>query len=213
MHLYRYAADVWLNGQPLRIEPGMAGFTPPGAEMRYRFEGVCTHVFAHIRWPQEGPQTELPLVFSVGSRFESLWERLEASIPWRSGPRADVRAWDVALELADAALAPKAERHGALELALGFIEAHLADDIGAADVAAAACVSHNHLCRLFRVHLGESVMGAIRRRRVERARHLLSHTTLPIKAVAAQVGIDDLQRFNKTVRLETGRSPSDLRRA
>lgn len=214
MHLYRYSADVEMDGRRLRVEPGCAGFTPPGAEMAYRFEGVCTHVFAHLAWPlEEGETTGLPLVFPTGGRFEALWARLEEAIAWRGTRRADVRAWDVLLELAEVAAAPQAPTHEAVGRAVAFIEAHLSLPIGATEVARAACVSHNHLCRLFREHLGESVMGAIRRRRVERARHLLLHTTLSIKEIAAQVGIDDLQRFNKTMRLETGRSPSENRRA
>ena len=213
MHLYRYAADMAMDGEPLRVEPGWAGFTPPGAEMAYRFEGVCVHAFAHLEWPEDaGSTTALPLLFPTGGRFEALWSRLEESIAWRGATRADVRAWDVLLELAALATAPKAESPEAVALALAFIEARLADPIAASDVARAACVSHNHLCRLFRAHLGESVMGAIRRRRVERARHLLVHTTLAVKEIAAQVGIDDLQRFNKTVRLETGRAPREHRR-
>ncbi len=211
MHLYRYAGDVWMDGRPLRFESGWAGFTPPGAQMRYRFEGTCVHVFAHLLWPIQGTTTDLPLVFPVGSRFEPLWEGLEEAIPWRGSRRADVRAWDVALSLAEAALAPQTETHAAVEAALAFIEAHLAQPIGAHDAARAAFVSHNHLCRLFRTHLGATVMGTIRGRRVERARHLLVHTSLPVKQIAAQVGIDDLQRFNKTMRLETGRSPRAIR--
>ncbi|RYG17051.1 AraC family transcriptional regulator [bacterium] len=116
------------------------------------------------------------------------------------------------LDLADVANVSAPETNSAVAAALGFIEAHLAEEISASDVARAACVSHNHLCRLFHQHVHETPMEAIRRRRVERARHLLIHTTLPIKEIAVQVGIDDLQKFNKTVRLETGRSPRELRR-
>ena len=180
--------------------------------MAYRFEGVCTHLFAHLAWTEPaGPTTDLPLLFSAGARFEALWERLEALIAWRERRRADVRAWDVLLELAEIARRPKAEMPEALARALAFIESHLGEPISAENAARAACVSHNHLCRLFRTHLGTTPMATIRHRRVERARHLLVHTSLPIKAIAAQVGLDDPQRFNKTVRLETGRSPRALR--
>lgn len=213
VHLYRYAADVEMDGQLLRIENGHAGFTPPGARMDYRFQGVCAHVFAHVFWPDDAlPVTALPLMFPTGARFEALWSRLEEAIAFRGTPRCDVRVWDVVLELAEIAAAPRASAHEAVGRALAFIEAHLADPISAGDVADAAWVSHNHLCRLFQKHLGQTVMAAIRDRRVERARHLLAHTTLSIKEVAAQVGIDDLQRFNKTVRMETGLSPTRLRR-
>lgn len=212
VHLYRYSADVWMDGQRLRVEPGMAGFTPPGAEMAYRFEGVCTHAFAHLAWPAEAePSANLPLLFQTGASFESLWSRLEEIIPWRGERRADVRVWDVLLELADIARRPTDELPDAVTRALAFIEARLGEPISAEEAAQAACVSHNHLCRLFRTHLGQTPMAAIRSRRVDRARHLLVHTTMPIKAIAAQVGLDDLQRFNKTIRLETGRSPRAIR--
>lgn len=212
MHLYRYAADVHMDGRPLRIAPGWAGFTPPGARMTYRFEGICTHVFAHLIWPDAaGPTTDLPFVFSAGDRFDGLWQRLEELITWRCERRADVRAWDVLWELADLARRPIGEVPEAIGRAMAFVEAHLGDPISAHEAARAACVSHNHLCRLFRAHLGETPMATIRRRRIERARHLLAHTTLPIKEIAAQVGLDDLQRFNKTVRRETGHSPRKIR--
>lgn len=213
MHLYRYTADVLMDGVPMRIEPGYAGFTPPGARMDYRFETRSAHVFAHLRFPAEAVGTvELPYLFRVGSEFDTLWTRLEEIVPWRDERRASARAWDVLLALAEAAMRPEEDAPSAVVQALAFIESHLGEAISAADVAREACVSHNHLCRLFRDHLGEAPMATIRRRRVERARHLLTHTTMSVKEIARQVGIDDLQRFNKTVRLETGRAPRSLRR-
>jgi transcriptional regulator GlxA family with amidase domain len=55
------------------------------------------------------------------------------------------------------------------------------------------------------------VVGYIRRLRTERARHLLVNSTLPVKAVAVQVGLPDLQQFNKVIRRELGRSPREVR--
>jgi transcriptional regulator GlxA family with amidase domain len=46
---------------------------------------------------------------------------------------------------------------------------------------------------------------------MERARHLLRESTLSIPAVAAAVGIGDLQAFNKTCRRELGASPRAVR--
>jgi transcriptional regulator GlxA family with amidase domain len=46
---------------------------------------------------------------------------------------------------------------------------------------------------------------------MERARHLLIASTLAIPAIAATVGIPDLQAFNKTCRKELGASPRAVR--
>jgi transcriptional regulator GlxA family with amidase domain len=46
---------------------------------------------------------------------------------------------------------------------------------------------------------------------MNRARHLLVSSTLSIPAVAASVGIPDLQAFNKTSHRELGASPRAIR--
>src|ERR671928_57638 len=58
---------------------------------------------------------------------------------------------------------------------------------------------------------GNTVVGYIRHRRLERARHLLRESTLSIPAIAAAVGIRDLQAFNKACRRELGASPRAVR--
>jgi AraC family transcriptional regulator len=78
-------------------------------------------------------------------------------------------------------------------------------------VAAAAGVSHNHLTRLFGSHLGTTVVGYVRRRRLEEAEHLLRNSTMPVARIARMVGIPDLQAFNKACRREFGQAPRALR--
>jgi len=70
---------------------------------------------------------------------------------------------------------------------------------------------NNHLTRLFHTTYGVTISAYIRQRRAERARHLLLHSTLPIKAIAAQVGIADLHLFNKTIRRVLHDSPRRVR--
>jgi len=52
-----------------------------------------------------------------------------------------------------------------------------------------------------------------RHRRMERARHWLAVSDLPIAEVARRVGMDDLQRFNKAFRVVAGMSPRAWRTA
>ncbi|MGH3489828.1 MAG: helix-turn-helix domain-containing protein, partial [Actinopolymorphaceae bacterium] len=101
--------------------------------------------------------------------------------------------------------------HAAVGTAIAYIESNLAGDLTVPTVARAAGVSHNHLTRLFRAETGDTVVGYIRRRRIERARHLLRESTLPIPTVAASVGIGDLQAFNKTCRRLLGAAPRAVR--
>ncbi|MDF9815002.1 transcriptional regulator GlxA family with amidase domain [Streptomyces sp. SPB162] len=101
--------------------------------------------------------------------------------------------------------------HPAVAAAIAHIESHLADPLTVPGIARAAGVSHNHLTRLFRAATGDTVVAHIRRRRLERARHLLVESTLSIAAVAASVGIADLQAFNKACRRELGASPRAVR--
>jgi transcriptional regulator GlxA family with amidase domain len=101
--------------------------------------------------------------------------------------------------------------HPAVGTAIAHIEARLAAPLTIPEIARAAGISHNHLTRLFRAETGTTVVAYIRRRRLQRAHHLLRATTLSIPAVAASVGIPDLQAFNKACRRELGASPRVLR--
>jgi AraC-like DNA-binding protein len=67
------------------------------------------------------------------------------------------------------------------------------------------------MTRLFHAAVGKTIVGYVQERRAERARHLLAYTDLPIKTVAAQVGIEDLSRFNKTIRRWCGAPPRRVR--
>jgi transcriptional regulator GlxA family with amidase domain len=55
------------------------------------------------------------------------------------------------------------------------------------------------------------VIGHLLRRRATRAQHLLLTTNLPVKVIAAEVGVPDLQEFNKLIRRHCGHSPRAVR--
>ena len=95
--------------------------------------------------------------------------------------------------------------------AVELIERRLADDLTVVQIAETVGISTGYLVRLFREAYGETVVGYMGRRRIERATHLLQRSTLPIKVIAASVGIGDLQRFNKAVRAHHGIGPRELR--
>lgn len=216
IHLYPYSAELSRDGGPWRrIEPGMAGLTPPGASMRYRWPRGAEHVFAHVVWPDGAPDflAARAELFPCGARFPALWERLAEAIPWvASNPeRADARVWDVWCEILELARGDEGRRPDAVERAVAIVERDLAIRIEIAAVAREAGLSGAHLTRLFRRHLGETVVGHVARRRAERAAELLRGTDLPCEAIARMVGVADAQALNKLVRKNLGRSPRALR--
>jgi transcriptional regulator GlxA family with amidase domain len=105
----------------------------------------------------------------------------------------------------------RADVHPAFQAASRAIEVSLGSTVAIPTLASAAGVSHNHLIRLFRKHAGTTIADYVRRRRADRAMHLLTQTTLAPKAIASMVGLPDLQQFNKLVRRAFGRSPRQLR--
>ena len=100
---------------------------------------------------------------------------------------------------------------GLVRLAMELIEERLAENLNVRRLAGELQVSHNHLTRQFREQTGSTVIGFIHRRRMERAHILLTNTRQTIKSIAAEVGIPDIQQFNKTVRRLLGSSPSGVR--
>ncbi|MFJ9902405.1 helix-turn-helix domain-containing protein [Streptomyces sp. NPDC101152] len=217
LHLYRYEADLTVDGTPHPVRPGRVSLVPPGATTRYRYRGRSEHLYAHLRLPATGTPRTIPVMQDAGTQLPALTAQLQQALAaWPSTPvRATAEVWAALWRVAHlTAPGPHTDGtgpHPAVTTAIAHIEAHLADPLTVPAVARVAGVSHNHLTRLFRTATGETVVAYIRARRMARAQHLLRATTLSIPAVAASVGIPDLQAFNKTCRRELGASPRTLR--
>ncbi|WP_324617222.1 helix-turn-helix transcriptional regulator [Streptomyces sp. NRRL F-2580] len=207
-----------MNGTEYIIRPGRVSLVPPGAEVRYRYRGRSSHLYVHLRLGSGGTPRSIPGVQHAGPDLALLTTPLQQALAaWPNAPvRAAAEVWAALWRVSR--LAPPRERnaqaaHPAVAAAVALIEAPLGQPLTVPDIAAAAGVSHNHLTRLFRAATGETVVGYIRARRMERARHFLQATTLSVPAVAASVGIPDLQAFNKACRRVLGASPRGIRAA
>ena len=67
---------------------------------------------------------------------------------------------------------------------LSHIQTHLDEAMSPVDLAGLACFSPHHFHRIFRGMTGESVMGYVRRLRLERAAWRLKFTDLPVTRLA-----------------------------
>lgn len=216
LHLYNYSAELTLLGTTYSVAPGYVSLTPAGTQVQFDYRGRSEHLYAHFRPVATGESTYLPVVQDAGAAAPLvstlLRSALEASPSGSSRTTSEV--WTALWRIADLSATTEGDSgHPAVATAIAYIEANLAQPLTVPALARLANVSHNHLTRLFQTETGQTVIAYIRTRRMNRARHLLVASTLSIPAVAASVGIADLQAFNKTCRRELGASPRAVRNA
>ncbi|MFI5730327.1 helix-turn-helix domain-containing protein [Kribbella sp. NPDC051587] len=215
LHLYTYSCDLTVAGTTYAVAPGYVSLTPAGAPVQFDYRGRSEHLYAHFRPLDVGSPSYVPVVQDAGETAPVLTGLMRSAIEASPSGSARVAAeiWTVLWRIADLAAATPAgdPRHPAVAAATAYIEANLSQPLSVAGVARVVGVSHNHLTRLFQAETGSTVISYLRHRRMNRARHLLVASTLSIPAVAASVGIPDLQAFNKTCHRELGASPRAIR--
>jgi AraC family transcriptional regulator, regulatory protein of adaptative response / DNA-3-methyladenine glycosylase II len=74
-------------------------------------------------------------------------------------------------------------------------------------------VGERHLRRLFKQHLGASLIAVAQTRRVLFAKQLIVETTMPLAEIALASGFGSVRRFNATFQALYNRPPRDLRRS
>ena len=94
-----------------------------------------------------------------------------------------------------------------------LIDTRLKDVLAVPTLAEESGLSQNYLARVFRRRYGMAVPHFILLRRIELARHLLTTSKATVKQVAHEVGLPDVQHFNKQFRRVAGMSPTAYRGA
>ncbi len=211
VHLFHDPMTLRVGDAVFAIESGHATIIPPATPIEFRFEkpSIHSHVFAHFR-VAAGATTPLAAHQILGLRFEPSYRALEAVLSARgvATARAQANLWSVLWELA---LQSETARDPLVSRAQEIIEKRLSQPLSVAEMARELGVSHNHLTRRFKAQTGQTVVAFIREARLTRARHLLRHSTLPIKAIAAQVGLGDFHSFGKAMRRAHGHGPRQFR--
>ena len=92
-----------------------------------------------------------------------------------------------------------------------YIEQHLGESIGLADLAMLVSLSEFHFVRQFKASTGYTPYQYLVWRRVEQAKGLLSHPLLPITDIALRLGFSDGSHFARVFRKLTGVTPRQYR--
>jgi AraC family transcriptional regulator len=213
-HLYEYEADLDVDGTAHRIKPGRVSLIPANAAVTYHYRGRSEHLYVHLRPSPRGTPHTLPLIQDTGSAGPALAEMLRQAVTTLADSPTSASAEVWAALWRTVRLRPHEPgegQHPAVAAAFAYIEQRLPRSITVPEVASAAGVSHNHLTRLVKESTGSTLVSYVRHRRMVRAGHLLRESTLSIPAIAASVGIPDLQAFNKACHREFGASPRTVR--
>jgi len=95
---------------------------------------------------------------------------------------------------------------------LGYIAAHLAEDLSPRALAARAGVSTRHLTRLFAAHLGTTPARSVRTARTEAAAHLVRGSELPLASIARRCGFRSAETLRQAFLDHYGMTGDRIRR-
>ena len=228
LHLFDYAADLWIGKNHYRLLPG--DITLSTGPSRYELKESGTHLCVHFLPPvlsRRVPSIQLPFHLRLGPQTAAARERFWHVIDHarQSGDNPDSAAGCAASAALQELLlwlylqsrrGTTPHRSSRVEEALAklgqAIETSLAKPMLIADLAAGVGLSADYVARLFARRYGMTLQHYLLLRRVELARHLLVSSDLLVSEIGRQVGMPDPQYFNKQFRRVAGESPLAYRR-
>ncbi len=211
---YQGEGTVLIQGKVREFHAGYAVLTPPNTEINYTFYEETALTYVHFKPEAVVPKVKVPMTLDLGIDFECVIQDIQMIAKARNPEPEYIRArvWDVLWKIARHSSVIERPRYSVVvEEALDLIDRQLSKPICIRDLARALKISHTHLNRLFAAEFGISANRYVRKKRVERALHLLKNSSLPIQSVGASVGIPDPHHFNKTIRQTLGVSPFKIR--
>jgi len=207
-------------GQLVLIEPGtLTDFSDAGSA-HWQFYWVvfqCGDSWRpYLQWPVAGPGVRLLDIAGEGvAAIDVTLDQLYRNFI-DSGPRKTELDHNLLeqLLLRCASCLPR-DAGRALDArvlaARAFIDAHYTEDIGLADIAAAANLSPSRLSGLFRQETGASVMAYRNELRLVKAAQLLLHSNLRVAQIGQRVGYTEQAFFSRIFRRHLGMSPRQYR--
>ncbi len=99
-----------------------------------------------------------------------------------------------------------------IRLTVGYIHAHLSDNITVKDTALALSVNADYLSHQFCLEIGIPFITYVNQTRIKQAESLLQNTTLPVHQIASVVGYNNTSYFSKLFLKYNGITPKQFRK-
>jgi len=229
LHLYNYGGNVRIDGEEFAFVSGDITCTPAGIELTYSVEAPGTHWVVHFLDPIAAgdPVFELPHHISLGTH--GLFFREQAKLISRLSNTPTPTSRNRSFAMIEAAHRLKAmllSLHSLMHESsqgrraanfvwaelLDLIDTEFANQISTSWLAKKMNIAPATLSQKFKAQYGCTVNQYIQKKRIDKARSLLTTSVLSIKEIGSAVGIPDPQYFNKQFRAVMGISPSKYRK-
>ena len=96
---------------------------------------------------------------------------------------------------------------------IAYVDLNFTNKICVRDIAAHCFCSESYINHLFKKVSGKSISGYINERRLEKAKMLLSQTSLSIADTAEKTGYSETGYFSNMFKSRFGMTPSEYRRS
>lgn len=219
IHTYFWEGELEFQDNIYHIRPQHTSITPPDTPLIWRFpQKRCEHFFAHFHLEfGGGPPVPIPVIQNLGQNISDISQRFEKAIAFHKVQplRAEILLWDMLWDLSDLWRGnelPLQVISTPVSTVITIVENELRLGPRVAEIARRVGISQNHLNRIFKRERNMTVKRYIQNRRLEKIRHLLEYSNLPIKVIADESGIRDLQHFNKFVKKYLYISPREYRK-
>ena len=201
-----------VNNRAYPFEDGFVAIAGPGAKVGFVNVGENTqHYRITFGLKKRVEVVALPTVSDTGEFKELRRQEFKHAEEWltRSIGPALACTYNVLWQIAEPSEALRSSM--ALYDFEKLVNERLSEKITVQDLCQDLQVSQSHLLRMVRSEYGVTIQEYVREKRAEIAKTLIVSTDLPLKTIAAQTGMGDLQYFNKAVRQSYGMSPRSLR--
>ncbi len=217
--LYRHHETI------MEASPGSVVLCRPDATDFFRWDPAARtrHAYFHFEVPTLPPREVWPLARKAAEddillplfRYILTWTGHGDPVTIRTAISSLLAAF-ITGETATGSITPRLLPEP-VDRVLAYIKARIetnpAAEIRLQDLADAACVTPEHLCRLFRTALSHSPMETVRLLRLDRSTALLTHSNYSISEIAELCGFASPFHYSRVFRAAYGQSPTEVRRA
>ncbi|MDR3688110.1 MAG: AraC family transcriptional regulator [Fimbriimonas sp.] len=196
------------------FEGGSVLLLPPRAAVRLSFEdpSMSGHWYSLFGMPGgHACSVAVATVSDLGLEYHWWRDRFTFLTSWShiTDAHRAPHIWSILWRIARPA--EEIRLHPYLRMAESIMRENLSKPLRIDALCEELQVSQSHLNRLFVEEFGVGPKRFLLDMRVSKAVSLLRGTTKPLKEIALEVGISDMQQFNKTLRQSIGLSPTGIR--